>query len=105
LIDKEVRSDTGIDVASVFEPPAEQLGTVEIIEENKQIRNKSIDELRDHAIDEAYTKVLQNIAMFAPQLLKESKEIKDEDGKKIGEVTTERPKIQIPNVKIEKQGK
>jgi hypothetical protein len=39
--------------------------------------------------------------MFAPQLLKESKEIKDEDGKKIGEVTTERPKIQIPNVRIE----
>jgi len=105
LIDKEVRSDTGIDVASVFEPPAEQLGTVEIIEENKQIRNKSIDELRDHAIDEAYTKVLQNIAMFAPQLLKESKEIKDEDGKKIGEVTAERPKIQIPNVRIEWKGK
>lgn len=105
LIDKEVRSDTGIDVASVFEPPAEQLGTVEIIEENKQIRNKSIDELRDHWIDEAYTKVLQNIAMFAPQLLKESKEIKDEDGKKMWEVTTQRPKIQIPNVRIEKNGK
>ncbi len=105
LIDKEVRSDTGIDVSSVFEPPAEQLWTVEIIEENKQIRNKSIDELRDHAIDEAYTKVLQNIAMFAPKLLKESKPIKDDDGKKIGEVTTERPKIQIPNVRIEKKGK
>jgi hypothetical protein len=39
--------------------------------------------LRDQAIDEAYTKVLQNIAMFAPQLLKESKEIKDDDGKKM----------------------
>ena len=64
MIDKEVRSDTGIDVASVFEPPAEQLGTVEIIEENKQIRNKSIDELRDHAIDEAYTKVLQNLSLI-----------------------------------------
>lgn len=98
-IDKEVRTDTGIDVQSVFEPPAEQLGTVEIIEENKQIRNKSIDELRDHAIDEAYTKVLNNIASYAPHLMKETKKV-IVDWEEIWDVKTARPQIQIPNVKI-----
>ncbi len=99
-IDKEVRSDTGIDVQAVFEPPAEQLGTVEIIEENKQIRNKSVDELRDHAIDEAYTKVLNNITMFAPKLLKETTKVVV-DWEEVGDIKTARPQIQIPNVKIE----
>lgn len=98
-IDKEVRTDTGIDVQSVFEPPAEQLGTVEIIEENKQIRNKSIDELRDHAIDEAYTKVLNNIASYAPHLMKETKKVVV-DWEEVGDIKTARPQIQIPNVKI-----
>lgn len=98
-IDKEVRTDTGIDVQSVFEPPAEQLGTVEIIEENKQIRNKSIDELRDHAIDEAYTKVLNNIASYAPHLMKETKKVMV-DWEEVWDVKTARPQIQIPNVKI-----
>lgn len=98
-IDKEVRTDTGIDVQSVFEPPAEQLGTVEIIEENKQIRNKSIDELRDHAIDEAYTKVLNNIASYAPHLMKETKKVVV-DWEEVWDIKTARPQIQIPNVKI-----
>lgn len=103
-LEKEVRSDTGIDLNSVFEPPAEQLGTVEIIEENKQIRNKAIDELRDFAIDQAYTKVLKNIARFAPQLLKTKTTINVE-WEEMGEVTTARPQLQIPNVKIIKDKK
>lgn len=101
-IDRDVRSQTGIDLQSVFEPPADQLGTVEIIEENKQIRNKSVDELRDQAIDEAYTKTLNNIAAFAPELMREKKTIKVE-GKDAGEVTVAYPQIQIPNVKIKQK--
>ena len=101
-IDRDVRSQTGIDLQSVFEPPADQLGTVEIIEENKQIRNKSVDELRDQAIDEAYTKTLNNIAAFAPELMSEKKTIKVE-GKDAGEVTVAYPQIQIPNVKIKQK--
>lgn len=101
-IDRDVRSQTGIDLQSVFEPPADQLGTVEIIEENKQIRNKSVDELRDQAIDEAYTKTLNNIAAFAPELMREKKTIKVE-GEDAGEVTVAYPQIQIPNVKIKQK--
>lgn len=103
-IDKQVVVNTGLNLQSVFEPPAEQLGTVEIIEENKQIRNKSIDEARDHAIDDSYTKVLKNIALFAPELLKETKKVLV-DGKEVGEVTVTRPQIQIPGVTIEKNWK
>ena len=74
---EDIRTNTGIDMNSVFEPPAQQLGTVEIIEENKTIRNKSIDELLDFTYDTAFTKTLNNIAVFAPVLMQSKKQIKD----------------------------
>jgi hypothetical protein len=102
MLKDDVRGNTGIDLNAVFEPPANQLGTVEIIEENKQIRSKSVDELMDFAYDEALTKMLDNIAIFAPRLLKTTKKVKDKKGKVIKEVH-EYPKLQIPNVKITKK--
>lgn len=103
-LDLQVRKNTGIDINAVFEPPAEQLGTVEIIEENKQIRNKSIDELMDHALDDALTKLLNNVAEFAPRLLKTTKKIKDKKGKVIKTVS-QYPTLQLKNVKIIKDKK
>lgn len=102
MLKDDVRINTGIDINAVFEPPAEQLGTVEIIEENKQIRNKSVDELMDFAYDEAFTKMLDNVSVFAPRLLKTTKVIKNKKGKVIRK-TAEYPKLQIPNVKITKE--
>lgn len=103
-LDVQVRKNTGIDINAVFEPPAEQLWTVEIIEENKQIRNKSVDEMMDHALDDALTKMLKNIAEFAPKLLKTTKTIKDKKGKTIKK-TVEYPTLQLKNVKIIKDKK
>lgn len=103
-LEKQTRANTGIDINAVFEPPADQLGTVEIIEENKQIRNKSTDELLDFAIDDALTKLLNNIAEFAPRLLKSTVQIKNKKWKVI-KTTYEYPKLQLPNVKIVKNKK
>ena len=102
MLKDDVRINTGIDINAVFEPPAEQLGTVEIIEENKQIRNKSVDELMDFAYDDALTKMLDNISVFAPRLLKTTQVIKDKKGKVIKKIT-EYPTLQLPNVKITKK--
>lgn len=102
MLRDDVRINTGIDINAVFEPPAEQLGTVEIIEENKQIRNKSVDELMDFAYDEALTKMLDNIATFAPRLLKTTQIIKDKKGKIVKKIA-EYPTLQLPNVKITKK--
>lgn len=103
-LEKQTRANTGIDINAVFEPPADQLGTVEIIEENKQIRNKSTDELLDFAIDDALTKLLNNIAEFAPRLLKSTVKIKNKKWKVI-KTTFEYPQLQLKNVKIVKNKK
>jgi hypothetical protein len=101
-MDDNIRKNTGIDINSVFEPPADQLGTVEIIEENKQIRSKSIDELMDFAYQEVLTKMLKNLATFAPKLAKTEKVIKDKSGKVIKKMF-EYPTLEIPNVTIDKK--
>ena len=102
-MEDNIRKNTGIDLNAVFQPPANQLGTVEIIEENKKIRSKSIDELMDFAYQNVLSKMLVNLATFAPKLLKTTKKIKDKKGKVI-KVLSEYPTIEIPNVKIDKAG-
>ena len=101
-MDENIRKNTGIDLNSVFEPPADQLGTVEIIEENKQIRSKAVDELMDFAYQNVLTKMLMNLSTFAPKLLKTEKKIKGKDGKTI-KIVSEYPTIEIPNVTIDKK--
>ena len=74
-IENEIRTDTGIDPQAMFEAPAQQLGTVEIIEENKAIRYKAVDQSRDLAIDDAFTMALNNILEYGPILMREYEEI------------------------------
>lgn len=60
-----------------FAEQAPTLGQTEILEENKALRQKSKDQLRDMRLDDALTKTLCNIKQFAHILLAETKEIKD----------------------------
>jgi hypothetical protein len=85
-----------------FESAADTLGQTEIIEENKQLRYKAIDEARDLALDDALYMTLQNISQFAPILLKRKQVIKNDDGEIIKEIE-KRPTIQIKNVSIKKE--
>lgn len=103
IIDDEVRKDTGIDQSAPVWPQANTLGQTEIIEENKALRQRASDQLRDIWLDRALTLTLSNIAQFAPHLLKKITEIKDkETGQVIGE-SAERPMIQIKNVTVKKK--
>ena len=84
----------------MFEAPAQQLGTVEIMEENKAIRFKGVDQSRDLCLDDAFTFCLQNILKYAPILMRKSEEV---EGVR---VTKQRPIISVPNTKIiKKKGK
>lgn len=101
-INEEIRVNTGIDLRAPFEPPAPTLGQTEIIEENKAVRQKAIDEARDIALDDMLTQTLSNIAQFAPVLLRREIKKKGKDGE-LDTVIYKRPTIQLRNVKIEKR--
>lgn len=94
-----VRRALGDDPDASFAAPADQLGTVEIIEENKAIRQKTVEERRDQALSKALTQCLKNIKEFAPALM--SQETKDEEGN----VRRVYPMIKVENVSVKKKWK
>lgn len=101
ILKEEIRMNTGEDPAAWFVPPAEQLGTVEIMEENKAIRQKSVAISRDLCLDNVITRAYENIQQFAPVLLRRTEVIKTEDWKEIDKVV--RPLISLPWIKVEKK--
>lgn len=103
IIDDEVRKDTGIDQSAPVWPQANTLGQTEIIEENKALRQRASDQLRDLRLDRALTLTLSNIAQFAPHLLKKITEIKDSKTWKVIGSSEERPMIQVKNVTVKKR--
>ncbi len=98
FLDDLVVQDIGENIKAPYSSPAWTLGEVEIMEENKAIRLKTVDIARDICMDNALTSMLQNIQDFAPALLKE---IEKDDKGNIIKVT--RPKIQIKDVSIKKK--
>ena len=95
VIDKEIATVSGINPMEQFDPGSDKVGIVEIMESNKAIRNRSVDENYNIALDEALTMMLARIKQFAPSL--SSKKIKDSDGKTIKVIF---PKIKIENYKV-----
>lgn len=71
FLDDLVIQDIGENIKAPYSSPAGTLGEVEIMEENKAIRLKTVDIARDICLDNALTSMLQNIQDFAPALLKE----------------------------------
>ena len=103
VISDEMRQDSGFDIRATFEAPATTLGQTEIIEENKQIRQRSFDQTRAIAIDKALTMCLRNIADFAPSVEAKKIETVDADGNKVKDIY-KYPLIRIKDVKIKKKG-
>jgi formylmethanofuran dehydrogenase subunit D len=99
MIDDFVIQDTGENIKAPYSSPAGTLGEVEIIEQNKALRVKTIDESRDICLDYVLSQVLSNIANFAPKVL-----CQKEDDK--GKVKITYPMISVKNSKVEsKRGK
>lgn len=98
LIDDFVIQDTWDNVKAPYSSPAGTLWEVEIMEENKETRQKAIDSAKDLCYDRALTMALENIAQFAPKLLLKETEVDGELKKR------EYPVIQIPNTVVKKEG-
>jgi hypothetical protein len=54
----------------------DKVGIVEMMEENKAIRHKSVDENWNIFLDKVLTMMLSNIAQFVPKLLSKTTTIK-----------------------------
>jgi len=98
MIDRQIAVDSGINPLEQFDPWSDKVGIVEIMEANKSVRNRSVDEWYNIALDEALTMTLDIIKQFAPAVLKV--EIKWEDGELLK--TIWQP-IRIDNYEIEKK--
>lgn len=103
ILDDQIIQDSGQNLKAPYSSPANTATEIEVIEENKAIREKTMDELRDQAIQGILDQVFKNIRQFAPALLK--KEIKQKRGKKEITVKIEYPLIKVPNVSINKKAK
>lgn len=101
LIDQQVTVDSGINPLETIEPASDKVGIVEIMEANKSVRHRSVDENYNIALDEMLTMTLSRIKQFAPSLLCEK--IIGTDGKVL-KITF--PKIRIEGFTVEnKEGK
>ena len=92
VLDDLVVQDTWENVRAIIDAQSDKVGIVEMMEENKAVRHKSVDENRNLFLDNALTKMLSNIVQFVPTLLSKTTEIKQ------GEDTI--TKIEYPFIKI-----
>lgn len=99
IIDDFVIQDTWENIKAPYSSPAWTLWEVEIMEENKQIRQKWIEASKNLCYDRALTMALWNIAQYAPSLLMKETKIDWEITKR------ESPAIQIRDVEVVKQWK
>ncbi len=91
ILEKQITMDSGINPLEQIDPISDKVWIVEIMEANKAIRNKSVDENYNIGLDNVLTMTLSRIRQFAPALL--SEKIKNKKGKTI--------KIIFPKIKIE----
>jgi hypothetical protein len=99
LLDKQLAIDSGINPWDQIDPWSDKVGIVEIMESNKSVRNRSVDENYNTGIDEALTMMLSRLKQFAPSLL--CNKIMSEDKKSVLKV--EFPKIRIDNAIVKKR--
>ena len=92
ILDDLVVQDTWENVRAVIDMQTDKVGIVEMMEENKAIRHKSVDSNWNLFLDRVLTMMLSNIAQFVPTLLCKTETIKQWDK----EVT----KIEYPYIRI-----
>lgn len=98
IIDDLVVQDTWDNPRAPFQAESDKVWIVEVMEANKAVRQSSVDENYNIALDQALTMTLQRIKDFAPSLL--SKTIKDSDWKVLKKVF---PKITIQWYEVKKE--
>lgn len=104
IIDDLIVQDTGENIRATVDVNSDKVGIVEMMEENKAIRHKSVDENWNIFLDKILTMMLSNIAQFVPNLMSRTTVVKQWD-KEVTKI--EYPYIRIKNatVKKDKSGK
>lgn len=100
ILDDVVVQDTGENVRATIDMQTDKVGIVEIMEENKAIRHKSVDENWNIFLDKSLTMMLSNIAQFVPNLLARTIEVEQWE-EKVTKI--EYPYIRIPNTVVSKK--
>lgn len=98
FIDNQITMDTGENLRSTYEPSAAQLGTVEIIENNRNTRLGSLEDGKNNLLAECLNAAMDNIVQFGWKLINITKKTYS-DGKLV-ETKVEMPKIVVPDRKI-----
>ena len=98
FIDNQITMDTWENLRSTYEPSAAQLGTVEIIENNRNTRLGSLEDGKNNLLAACLNAAMDNIVQFGYKLINITKKTYS-DGKLI-ETKTETPKIVVPDRKI-----
>lgn len=99
-LDRQSAVDSGVNPLEQFDPGSDKVGIVEIMEANKSVRNRSVDENYNIFLDDIFTQMLSRVKQFGPSLL--SEKIMGEDGKVMKYIF---PQIRIDNYDVEKKGK
>lgn len=102
VLDDLVVQDTWENVRATIDMQTDKVGIVEIMEENKAIRHKSVDENWDMFLDRALTLMMSNIAQFVPSLMSKTTTIK-QGNEEITKI--EYPYIRIKDTVVKKEGK
>lgn len=98
VIDSMVIQDTGENLKGTYTPVANQLGTVEIIENSRMTRLATVDANDDRFIGKILTHSLDNITQFAYQMQTKTVKADDDDIE-----TVEYPTIKVNNAKVEEE--
>jgi len=100
ILDDLVVQDTGENVRASIDAQSDKVGIVEVMEENKAVRHKSVDENWNLYLDRALTLMLSNIAQFAPALFSQTITV-DQNWKKVERI--EFPLIRVKNAEVKKK--
>ena len=102
FIDNQITMDTGENLRSTYEPSAAQLGTVEIIENNRNTRLGSLEDWKNNLLAACLNAAMDNIVQFGYKLINITKKTYS-DGKLV-DTRVETPKIVVPDRKIKQKG-
>ena len=92
VLDDLVVQDTGENVRSTIDMQTDKVGIVEMMEENKAIRHKSVDGNWNMFLDRSLSMMLSNIAQFLPTLMSKTTTYKQWE--------EEMTKIEYPYIRI-----
>lgn len=102
LLDDLVIQDTGENVRAPIDMQSDKVGIVEMMEENKATRHKSVDENWHLFMDRSLTSMISNIAQFVPAILSKVEDV-EISGKTVQKIIY--PKITVQDAEVKKKWK